>query len=104
MVSALAPGYAVVTVIRAFSICGYWRMTSLLNAWKPSRTISRLTTVASTGRRMKGSVKAMDISLAALRRPVYQQLRAFCAPLSSMGEGQGERVGMAGYPLPNPSP
>src|SRR5690606_35548717 len=45
-------------------ICGYWRITSLLKAWKPSRMISRLTTVARTGRRMNGSVKAIADSLA----------------------------------------
>src|ERR1700712_1489546 len=38
-------------------------MVSLLNAWKPNSTISRLMTLASTGRRMNGSVNAMEAPL-----------------------------------------
>src|SRR5690554_264079 len=44
-------------------MAGYWRMVRLLRACMPSRTISRLITVASTGRRMKISVNAMSAAL-----------------------------------------
>src|SRR2546422_10510509 len=52
----LAPTYAVVTVMAAFSLRGYWRTLSDRIACTPAMTMSRLTTMASTGRRMKRSV------------------------------------------------
>src|SRR6266496_3680325 len=57
--SAFAPTYVVVTVISAFSLRGYWRALSVRIAWTPAMTMTRLTTIAMTGRRMKRSVKFM---------------------------------------------
>src|SRR6266498_1067060 len=57
--SALAPTYVVVTVISAFSLRGYWRALSVRIAWTPAMTITRLTTIAMTGRRMNRSVSFM---------------------------------------------
>src|SRR5580704_9712598 len=54
--SALAPTYAVRTVIVALSIRGYWRTFSVRIAWIPAMMMMRLTTIARTGRRMKTSV------------------------------------------------
>src|SRR3954470_11331336 len=61
--SALAPTYAVVTVMAAFSLRGYWRTFSERIAWTPAIRIRRLTTSATTGRRMKRSVNFMCRSL-----------------------------------------
>ena len=55
--SALAPTYAVRTVTVALSSCGYCRTLSVRIAWKPAMRMTRLTTIARTGRRMKMSVK-----------------------------------------------
>src|SRR5262245_46869255 len=52
----LAPTYAVVTTIAAFSLRGYWRTVSDRIAWRPAIRMIRLTTIATTGRRMKRSV------------------------------------------------
>src|SRR5512134_796150 len=57
--SALAPTYTVVTVMAAFSLRGYCRTLSERMAWRPPIRTTRLTTSASTGRRMKRSVKRM---------------------------------------------
>src|SRR5512146_1334557 len=57
--SALAPTYAVVTVIAAFSLRGYCRTLSVRIACTPAMTTIRLTTIAMTGRRMKRSVNFM---------------------------------------------
>src|SRR6267378_1698874 len=57
--SAVAPTYAVVTVMAAFSLRGYWRTFSERIACTPAITIRRLTTSATTGRRMKRSVNFM---------------------------------------------
>jgi hypothetical protein len=46
----------VVTVMTAFSVFGYSSTGSDMKARMPSTRISRLTTLASTGRRMKISV------------------------------------------------
>src|SRR5712671_3392497 len=54
--SAAAPTYTVVTVITAFSLRGYWRTLSERIACTPAITIRRLTTRATTGRRMNRSV------------------------------------------------
>ena len=54
--SALAPTYTVVTVIVAFSLRGYWRTVRFRMAWTPAMTITRFTTSARMGRRMKRSV------------------------------------------------
>src|ERR1700738_3307054 len=55
--SALAPTYAVVTVTDAISLRGYCRTFRVLMACNPAMRITRLTTSASTGRRMKRSVR-----------------------------------------------
>src|SRR6478752_6982025 len=57
MVWASAPKYAVEMVTTAFCVLGYWLIGSVNTDRRPSTTISRLTTMASTGRRMKMSVK-----------------------------------------------
>src|SRR5206468_4167492 len=54
--SALAPMYAVVTVMAAFSLRGYWRTLSERIACTPAMTMMRFTTMARTGRRMNRSV------------------------------------------------
>src|SRR6266403_3181157 len=54
--SALAPTYAVVTVTDAISLRGYCRTFRVLMACNPAIRITRLTTRASTGRRIKRSV------------------------------------------------
>src|ERR1700690_540797 len=51
--SALAPTYTVVTVTDEFSLCGHCRTLSERYAWNPDMKITRLTTIARTGRRMK---------------------------------------------------
>src|SRR5262249_39123643 len=48
--------------------CGYWLMGRLVTERKPSTRISRLSTAASTGRRMKRSVKFIGPGLLFLRR------------------------------------
>src|SRR5580700_7875099 len=57
--SALAPTYAVRTVTVALSSLGYCRTLSDFIAWKPAMRITRLTTIARTGRRTKTSVNFM---------------------------------------------
>src|SRR6266542_2189722 len=57
--SAFAPTYAVVTMTCAFSLRGYWRALIERIAWSPAMTMTRLTTIAMTGRRMKRSVSFM---------------------------------------------
>src|SRR5258706_16411286 len=54
--SALAPTYTVLTVTVAFSLRGYWRTLTERMAWKPAIRITRFTTIARTGRRIKISV------------------------------------------------
>src|SRR5690349_4393523 len=56
-----APGKLVVTMITVFSSSGYCRTVRSKKARAPSSRISRLTTVASTGRRMKISVKRIGL-------------------------------------------
>ena len=55
--SALAPTYTVEICTEAFSLSGYWRTLNECQALSPAMTINRLTTVASTGRRINRSVK-----------------------------------------------
>src|ERR1700680_2605343 len=57
-------------VTTAFSVCGYWLTGRRPTDRKPSTRISRLMTTASTGRRMKRSVKFMAPSSLFLRRRV----------------------------------
>src|SRR5579872_1279895 len=54
--SASAPTYTVRTVMVALSIFGYWRTLTPRMAWSPAMRITRLTTIARTGRRMNTSV------------------------------------------------
>src|SRR6266481_7606765 len=61
--SAAAPTYTVVMVITAFSLRGYWRTLSERIACTPAITIRRLTTRATTGRRMNRSVNFIGCSL-----------------------------------------
>src|SRR5262245_8463870 len=49
-------------------IFGYWRTGRLNPAARPTSRMSRLTTLASTGRRMNGSVNAMGLKLGSLGR------------------------------------
>src|SRR5450432_1919632 len=55
-------------VTTAFSVWGYWLTGKLPTERNPSTRISRLTTIASTGRRMKRSVKFMVRASTFLRR------------------------------------
>src|SRR5689334_7832527 len=54
--SALAPTYAVRTVMVALSSFGYCRTLSVRIACRPAMMMTRLTTIARTGRRTKMSV------------------------------------------------
>src|SRR5512135_1492365 len=56
---ASAPGYAVATVTTAFCVYGYCRTGSRPIERRPSTRITRLTTLASTGRSMKMSVNLL---------------------------------------------
>ena len=51
--------YTVVTVTDAFSLCGYWRTLRVRIACRPATMMSRLMTMARTGRRMNRSVNFM---------------------------------------------
>src|SRR6266850_3028477 len=55
--SASAPTYTVVTVMAAISLRGYCRTLIVFIACKPAMRMTKLTTIASTGRLMKRSVK-----------------------------------------------
>src|SRR5471032_3549386 len=58
-------------VTTAFCVFGYWLIGRLNSERRPSTTISRLTTLARTGRLMKMSVKFMArIPLVFLRRRI----------------------------------
>src|SRR3954467_6752724 len=63
-----APGKLVVTWMTVFCSSGYCRTVRSKNARAPISRISRLTTIASTGRRMKRSVKRMGLFLRNLGR------------------------------------
>src|SRR6266404_2628529 len=54
--SAFAPTYTVETVTTAMSLRGYWRTLSERIACRPAIRITRLTTIARTGRLMNRSV------------------------------------------------
>src|SRR5512142_333070 len=71
--SAFAPTYVVVTVISAFSLRGYCRALRVRIAWTPAMTMTRLTTTAMTGRRMKRSVNFMVAPSSVLGRPRGEQ-------------------------------
>ena len=60
--SALAPTYAVRTVTTEMSLRGYCRMERVRMAWSPAIRITRLTTIARTGRLMKRSVNFIGSS------------------------------------------
>src|SRR6266550_2226014 len=74
--SASAPTYTVVTVIAAMSLRGYCRTLMVLIACKPAMRITKLTTRASTGRRIKRSVKDFMplFPLRIYRRRIYLRL------------------------------
>src|SRR5579863_5536347 len=62
-------------VTTAFSVWGYWLTGKLPTDRSPKTRISRLMTTASTGRRMKISVKFMSRASLFLRRRVLLVLR-----------------------------
>src|SRR5687767_10801645 len=69
--SALAPTYAVVTRTTAMSLRGYWRTLSARMDCSPAMRMTRLTTMARTGRLTKMSVSFMTASVVLrLRRRV----------------------------------
>ena len=68
MESGSAPGKTVVMVTRPFSVLGYARTCSELKERSPTIKIIRLTTEASTGRRMKMSVNFMRRCALLVRR------------------------------------
>src|ERR1700733_5579090 len=73
--SALAPTYAVRTVTVALSSFGYWRTLSERIACRPAMMITRLTTIARTGLRMKMSVNFIVASpVLGMRRHLRIQL------------------------------
>src|SRR5262245_62546297 len=61
--SALAPTYAVVTVITAMSLRGYWRTLNERIDWSPAIRMTRFTTTARTGRLTKRSVNFISTVL-----------------------------------------
>src|SRR4051812_37836166 len=63
-----APGKLVVTWMTVFWSSGYCRTVRSKKARAPISRISRLTTIARTGRRMKRSVKRMALFLWHFRR------------------------------------
>src|SRR5580700_9665954 len=65
-------------VTMAFSVCGYWLTGKLPTERRPSTRISRLITIARTGRRMNRSVKFMVRASLFLRRRILfvQRLHA----------------------------
>src|SRR5689334_24684410 len=65
--SALAPMYTVETFTTAISLRGYCRTLSERIDCKPAITITRLTTIASTGRLTKISVNFMGLPLVIFR-------------------------------------
>src|SRR5579859_887415 len=80
--SALAPTYTVVTVTEALSLRGYCRTVNVLTACRPAIRMTRLITMASTGRRMNRSVKdfmcvgpALDARLAVGRPGRFRRFR-----------------------------
>src|SRR6185503_9739218 len=61
--SAPAPTYAVVTVTTAMSLRGYCRTLRERIDWSPAIRITRLTTIARTGRRTNRSVNFISTVL-----------------------------------------
>src|SRR5690348_3937539 len=110
--SAFAPTYAVVTVTVALCSLGYSRTLSEPMAWRPPIKITRLTTMAKTGRFTKMSVKLLmgpsssgyfavfglgvqvgvdgDFIVGGGRRAVGQLERARHDPRLSPGEALGD--------------
>src|SRR5512138_1369369 len=87
--SALAPTYAVVTVIAAFSLRGYCRTLRVRIACTPAMITIRLTTIAMTGRRMKRSVNFMGRP----RPPLVGRLRVqLCLWGERVVDGDGHPV------------
>jgi hypothetical protein len=76
----------VVTVTAEFSLRGYCRTFSVRIACSPEMMITRLTTIASTGRRMKRSVKAISYVVRTVFRTAETQRaqRGFSVIGSSM--------------------
>src|SRR5512134_1319092 len=56
-------------MIWAFSLRGYWRALIERIAWRPAITMTRLTTMAMTGRRMNRSVSFMEFPCSVVARP-----------------------------------
>src|SRR3954471_8226125 len=74
IVCASAPKYAVEMVTTAFCVLGYWLIGSVNTERRPSTMMSRLTTIARTGRRMKRSVNFMGLFFLRRRRRVVGRL------------------------------
>ena len=71
--SWVAPGKLVSTVMVALCRAGYCRTGSETSAVAPTIRMSRLTTIASTGRRMNRSVNDVMIAGAVSRAPAGRQ-------------------------------
>src|ERR1019366_3658074 len=84
--SALAPTYVVRTVTDALSSLGYCLTLSDRIAWKPAMTITRLTTIARTGRRTKMSVSFM------IALPIVRVRRELRVDLDLVVHGDGRPV------------
>src|SRR5450432_2341035 len=84
--SALAPTYVVRTVTDALSSLGYCLTLSDRIAWKPAMTITRLTTIARTGRRTKMSVNFM------IALPIVRVRRELRVDLDLVVHGDGRPV------------
>src|SRR5262245_56821178 len=65
--SALAPTYTVATRTTAMSLRGYWRTLSARIDCRPAMRITRLTTIARTGRLTKRFVNRMVLTVLRLR-------------------------------------
>src|ERR671915_25353 len=65
--SALVPMYAVVTLMTAMSLFGYCLTLSARTDCSPARRITRLTTIARTGRLTKRSVNRIGCSSVVFR-------------------------------------
>src|ERR1700675_2677670 len=67
--SAFAPTYVVETCTTAMSLRGYWRTLSERIDCRPAIRITRLTTIANTGRLIKRSVNFIGSPRLAVLRP-----------------------------------
>src|SRR5580658_4740752 len=80
-------------VIVVFDVSGNCRTCSLKAAMPPIRRMSRLTTLASTGRRMKRSVKAFN--LVATVPETVAAVRTFATSLKICGDNRTQQFCIA---------